>query len=279
MKQIAITGASGYIGKHVIDAINKRGHKSIKVIYPRDCLQKSGDFIEVDILNITSDEVVDKFSGIDAVIHLAWTAGFNHHDPSHLQNVNKHLAFIENLMLAGVKNISVAGTMHEIGYYVGEIDSNTACNPINPYGIAKNFLRQACLYLANKYNVNLKWLRMYYILGDDISSNSIFSKILKAEINDQETFPLNSGEMLYDFINVNDLAQQIAMASEQELINGIINCCSGKPVSLRTTVEKFIFENELKIKPEYNVFPSREYDSPAIWGNSKIINELTKNVQ
>lgn len=277
MNKIAVTGASGYIGRHVVKSIVDNRCQAVSVIYSSDAIKVDENQIEMDVLNVSRDDVIKHFSNVDAVIHLAWQSGFNHHDECHLNNVAKHLNFIENLMVAGVKNISVAGTMHEIGYYIGEIDSATPCNPINPYGIAKNFLRQASIYLAQKYNVSLKWLRMYYILGDDINSNSIFSKILKAESEQKETFPLNSGEMLYDFINVNALAQQIYVATNQNKISGIINCCSGKPISLRTTVENFIAENNLRIKPQYNVFPSREYDSPAVWGSSKSINELMNN--
>ncbi|WP_024553486.1 NAD-dependent epimerase/dehydratase family protein [Franconibacter helveticus 513] len=278
MNKIAVTGASGYIGKHVVKSIIANGHQPISVVYPNKFIEKNEKLIDMDILSATKEDVINTFSNIDAVIHLAWQSGFNHHDDCHLNNVIHHLKFLEYLMMAGVKNISVAGTMHEIGYYVGEIDSTTPCNPINPYGIAKNFLRQASLYLAERYDVKIKWLRMYYILGDDINSNSIFSKILKAEQDHKETFPLNSGEMLYDFINIDTLAQQIVVAATQEKVTGVINCCSGKPISLKTTVEKFIKDNDLKIKPQYNVFPSREYDSPAVWGSSRIINELMHNV-
>ena len=71
--------------------------------------------------------------------------------------------------------------------------------------------------------------------------------------------------MLYDFIDIQDLAQQIEekISSKEQ---GIFNCCSGKPKSLRTAVEEFILQHNLKIKPKYNVFPSRPYDSMAVWG-------------
>ena len=36
----------------------------------------------------------------------------------------------------------------------------------------------------------------------------------------------------------------------------------------------FLKENNLKIKLEYGVYPDREYDSPAIWGNNDIISKI-----
>lgn len=273
MTRIAVTGAQGYIGRHVVASLEERGHDVLRIIHPAST-GTDENVVKLDILNASSQELSTALEGVESVVHLAWQAGFNHNDPSHLQNVMGHIEFINNLASAGIKDISIAGTMHEIGYHVGEVNENTACNPTNPYGIAKNFLRQVCFNLASKNDLSIKWLRMYYITGDDRHSNSIFTKILLAEDEGKKTFPLNSGEMLYDFINVEELGLQIATAALQNEVTGIINCCSGKPVSLRTAVERFIKENGLSIKPEYNVFPSRSYDSPAVWGGSQKIQKI-----
>ena len=107
--------------------------------------------------------------------------------------------------------------------------------------------------------------------------NSIFSKILQKEDEGAKTFPFTTGKNKYDFINIEILAEMISKASLQTDITGIINCCSGKPVSLKEKVESFLKENNLKIKLEYGVFPDRAYDSPTIWGNNNIISEIMKN--
>ncbi|ELR65066.1 UDP-glucose 4-epimerase [Photobacterium marinum] len=265
---IAITGANGYIGRNVVRNLVESGHNVISLVHPNDEIHRFLDgsrVIKTDIFSLAAQDCIDIFSDVDCLLHLAWQAGFNHHDPSHIQNVVKHFNFIDHVTNSGVKNISVAGTMHEIGYYVGEIDANTPCNPSNPYGIAKNFLRQALITHSEKKHFNLQWLRFYYITGDDKHSNSIFGKILRAAEDGKSTFPLNSGEMLYDFIDINELSEKIKIRIESG-VSGIFNCSSGKPKSLRTAVEQFIEKHKLTIKPEYNVFPAREYDSMAIWG-------------
>lgn len=275
--KVAITGASGYIGRHVVLRASEVGCEVLGICYPNVADELSLPNVQMKTLNIleaTQEEVNQVFEGQDACLHLAWQAGFNHQDPSHIANVLKHYYFIEKLINAGIKNISIAGTMHEIGYHVGEVNANTPCNPINPYGIAKNFLRQAVSALCDKNGVTLKWLRMFYITGDDEKSNSIFSKILAAEARGDERFPLNSGEMLYDFISIGDLATQLVDAATDFEFSGIINCCSGKPISLRNAVENFIATKQLKIRPEYNVFPHRPYDSYAIWGETRSIQAI-----
>ncbi len=143
------------------------------------------------------------------------------------------------------------------------------------YGIAKNSLRQSLELLAKDDEIVLQWLRGYYIIGDDLKSNSIFSKITKAEMEGKAKFPFTTGKNKYDFISIEGLAEQIVAASTQTEIKGIINCCSGNPISLAQRVEEFIKENNFKIKLEYGVFPDRKYDSPAVWGdNTKIQNIL-----
>ena len=82
---------------------------------------------------------------------------------------------------------------------------------------------------------------------------------------------------MYDFITVDELAKMISMASTQEKIVGIINCCSGNPVSLADRVEQYIKEHHLRIKLDYGKYPDRSYDSPIIYGDATKINEILKN--
>ena len=82
----------------------------------------------------------------------------------------------------------------------------------------------------------------------------------------------------YDFISIEGLAEQIVAASTQTKISGIINCCSGNPISLAEKVEEFIKENNFKIKLQYGVFPDRKYDSPAVWGDNNKIQHILNSV-
>lgn len=127
------------------------------------------------------------------------------------------------------------------------------------------------LYTKDK-EVCFSWLRGYYIVGDDLRSNSIFGKLLRKAQNGEKTFPLNSGKNMYDFINIEDFCCQIMLATFSEQINGIINVCSGTPMTLGERVEQFVRENNLNITLQYGAFPDRPYDSPIVYGdNSKMI--------
>ena len=76
-----------------------------------------------------------------------------------------------------------------------------------------------------------------------------------------------------DFIDVDELANMIVAASVQDEINGIINVCTGKPMSLAERVEQFLKDKNYKIRLNYGAFPDRPYDSPGTWGDPAKINK------
>lgn len=280
MRKILVTGANGYIGHHVVSYLCDTYPQDtvLAVDFNSNKIDSRAKFLSVNLLEKADDsDLYETLNQPDTCIHLAWQDGFSHQADSHLKNISAHFQFLRNLIDHGCSNISVMGTMHEIGYYEGEINETTPCNPLSMYGIAKNALRQAIMTHCENKDISLKWLRAYYITGDDKNNKSIFAKILQMAEEGKKTFPFTSGLNKYDFIDVKDLAKYIAEASRQTVYSGIINVCSGKPMSLKDKVEEFITEKKLNIRPEYGVYPSRQYDSPAIWGNTDLINKIMRD--
>ena len=275
MSKILVTGANGYIGYHVVNKLLERNHEVIATdfAFTRD-KNKKVKYIECSLFEI--DNPYSFFCKPDICIHLAWSDGFNHNSSSHIKNLPLHYEFLVKLIDSGIKGLAVMGTMHEIGYYEGIVNENTPCNPQSLYGISKNTLRQL-LFLENKIKkFDLYWLRAFYIYGDDKSNKSIFSKVLEAARKGEKIFPFNSGKNKYDFIQIDDLAESISMVCSQSKVTGIINCCSGKPISLSDKVNEFINQNNLNIKLKYGMYPDRPYDSPAIWGDTSKIELIKK---
>ena len=273
-KSVLVTGASGYIGRHVVAKLAELGVNVVAVDVADRGIPNPADIRIGDIF--ANSEFTDSLPVCDALLHLAWQDGFVHNAPSHLANLPRHFEFVKTMSDRGVRQIAVMGTMHEIGYWEGAIDENTPCNPMSMYGIAKNALRQALSVEFRNKPIVFQWLRGFYIYGDDRFNHSVFTKILEAEAAGKETFPFTSGRNKYDFLHVEDLAARITATVLQTEVAGIVNCCSGKPLSLAEAVEEFIKSNRLKIRLQYGAFPDRPYDSPGVWGNAfkieKIIN-------
>lgn len=254
------------------------GHEVIAADFKNDDVDDRAIKINNSIFDL-GENAYRNLKEPDICLHMAWRNGFVHNSETHIKDLSAHFTFLKNMINSGIKKVAVMGTMHEIGYWEGAIDENTPCNPLSLYGIAKNALRQSLIQLTQSNNIPLYWLRAFYILGDDLCNHSLFSKIIKMEQEGQTTFPFTSGKNLYDFITVDDLATQIAMSITQDDITGIINVCTGKPVSLSEKVNEFIKANNLKIHPLYGAFPDRAYDSPGIWGDATKINEIIKNFE
>ncbi len=272
-EKILVTGAGGYIGRYVVKELCDKGMQVIAADIKADGIDSRARTICENVFS-GSEKIFEELGSPDVCIHMAWRNGFAHNSPAHMGDLSAHYTFISNMIKGGLKHLAVMGTMHEVGYYEGEIDENTPCNPISMYGIAKDALRRSTFLLAEQNNICLQWLRAFYIFGDDKHNNSIFSKLTIAAEEGKKTFPFTSGKNKYDFISVEELAGQIAAAAVQTDVDGIINCCTGKPVSLAEKVEGFIKEHGFDIKLDYGAFPDRPYDSPAIWGDTEKINKI-----
>lgn len=273
MKRVLVTGANGYIGRYVANTLLDNGYEVIAADIRFDNVDSRATYFKKSIFEL-EDDLYEQLGKPDACIHMAWQDGFVHNAPSHMEKLSQHYSFLKKLVEQGCKDITIMGSMHEVGYWEGAIKEDTPCNPLSLYGISKNALRQAMLLLAHNNNVSLKWLRAYYILGDDLHNNSIFTKLIKAAQEGKNEFPFTSGKNQYDFIDVKELGYQIAAAAAQTEISGIINTCTGEPVSLGEKVEEFIKKNNLNISLKYGAFPDREYDSPIIYGDNTKIKKI-----
>lgn len=271
-----VTGANGYIGTHVVQELLRKGYDVVACDLRFDHLPAGIETLNVDIFD-PNQNVYALAGKPDGLIHLAWRNGFQHGADSHLKDLPAHISFLKNMLEAGIQSISVMGTMHEVGYWEGAIDETSPTNPLSFYGIAKNALRQALTIMTKGQDVCFHWLRGYYIYGDDMKSNSVLAKILEADGRGQVTFPFTSGKNLCDYVSVQELGQQIVAASVQTQYQGIINCCSGHPVSLGEIAERFIQSHHLQIRLEYGKYPDRPYDSPGVWGDASIIQKIMKD--
>ena len=276
--KVLITGAAGYMGKHVVKAFLNAGHD----VYVSDFQFKGIDerATRVDVPIFSGDKDIYKQLGEpEVLVHLAWRDGFIHNSNAHMNDLSAHMTFLEDMIDGGLKYLTVMGSMHEIGYWEGAITADTPCNPMTMYGIAKNAMRQALLLYCKDKDVNLHWLRAYYIYGDDTRGSSIFAKLCQAEEDGKEEFPFTSGKNKYDFIHVDELAKQIELASVQDKVNGVINVCTGQPMTLAEKVESYIKEHDFKIRLKYGAFPDRPYDSPGEWGDATLINQIMENAK
>ena len=270
--KVLVTGANGYLGIGVVRELIKRGCEVVATDFEVNEVDTGATLMPANIFEI--DNPYEYFGKPDAVLHLAWRDGFKHQSPNHMLDLPGHYIFLEKLISAGISKVAVMGSMHEIGRYEGEINEDTPTNPLSLYGISKDALRRSIELLKMNHSFVFQWIRGFYIVSNTEKGCSIFSKLVQAEHKGDEEFPFTMGTNQYDFIPYEEMCAQMAAVVCQDKVTGIINCCSGTPVSLRDEVEKFITDNKFSIRLKYGVFPEREYDSKAVWGNTDKISAI-----
>ena len=273
--KILVTGANGYLGQGIVRIILNNGHCVVATDFNTQFVDERAERIVCNLFEV--DNPYSFFGEPDVLLHLAWRDGFVHYSSAHIDDLPKQYAFIKKMVDGGIQQVAVMGSMHEIGFFEGSINESTPCHPTTPYGIGKNALRDLTQMICKQKNIVFQWLRGYYIVGNSKFGSSIFSKITAAVDEGKTEFPFTLGQNQYDFIDYPDFCAQVAAVVGQKNEQGIINICSGKPEKLADRVERFIKENDYRIKLQYGAFPDRPYDSKAVWGNDTKIRKIMEN--
>jgi nucleoside-diphosphate-sugar epimerase len=272
--RVLISGAGGYIGRHVTRALLDQGNEVIAVGRVLDAarMDPRATLISTDIFDVT--EPFETFGRPDVCLHLAWESGFDHNSVTHMLNLSRHFRFLTELVDGGLRQLLVLGSMHEIGYFEGAISEDTPTSPQSLYGIAKDSLRRALTVYLDPGTTVFQWARCFYIYGDDEHNESIFTRILESASLGQSSFPFTSGSKRFDFISIEQLADQIGAIAQQTETSGVINCGSGVAVTLKSQVEMYISDRSLTLELEYGAYPDRPYDSPAVWAETSKIRTI-----
>ncbi len=273
--RILVTGANGYLGRGIVKQLLDLGNEVIATDFKDDLIDKRAQIICENLFEV--ENPYEYFKKPDVLLHLAWRDGFVHNSINHIDDLSNHYKFIKKMIDSKIKQVSVLGSMHEIGFYEGSVNESTPCNPQSLYGISKNALRMAIELECKNNNVIFQWLRGFYIVGNTECGCSIFSKIVQAVKRKEKEFPFTMGINQFDFLDYDTFCKYASDTISQNEINGIINICSGRPEQLSSRVERFIKENNYNIKLNYGAFPDRPYDSKAIWGDDFKIKMIERN--
>ena len=270
--KVLVTGANGYLGKGVVKELLDQGVEVIATDLRDNLIDDRATIKLADLFSI--DNPFEYFDCPDVLLHMAWRDGFVHNSDSHINDLPKHDSFLSKMLDGGLKHFAGMGSMHEVGFHEGSINENTPCNPQSMYGVSKNALRRIMELKCQEKGCVFQWLRGFYIVGNTDDGCNIFSKIVQASREGKKEFPFTKGLNQFDFLDYEDFCRYVAYAVVQSDTVGIINICSGRPEKISDRVERFIKENAFDIELQYGKFPDRPYDSKAIWGDDKKIQEI-----
>lgn len=267
--RIAVTGACGFIGRHVLAELEKQAVDVVAMLQNPAQLDLIGPGIKGVVIDIETppSNAFELLGAPDVLIHLAWGGLPNYNSLHHMEEeLPNQYRFLSGLVRSGLVSLVVAGTCFEYGMLSGPLCEALIPQPNNPYGYAKDALRRQLEFLRNFTPFAFTWARLFYPYGDGQSEKSLLPQLKKAVQRGDSFFNMSGGEQLRDFIPVTDVATMLVALALHRTDIGIVNICSGKPISVRTLVEGWIREYGWSIQLNLGYYPYPDYEPMAFWG-------------
>lgn len=275
--KVAVTGAGGFIGRHVLNALLAQPVCVVATARDKSRLADYSERVQIVELDLTSPDpnVWERLGNPDIVMHLAWGGLPNYRSLHHFDSeLPRQYAFLQRLINQGLKSLLVTGTCFEYGMQSGPLREDMATRPNNPYGFAKDALRQQLEYLKQQTPFDLTWARLFYTHGTGQAQNSLLPQLEAAVAQGAPRFNMSGGEQLRDYLPVSEIARQLVMLALKRQDPGVVNVCSGKPQSVRNLVERWIQENRWNIQLNLGYYPYPDYEPLAFWGCRRKLDAL-----
>lgn len=268
--KVAVTGARGFVGRHVIAELARRDVEVIATERPGVARERPAAanvrWVALDIAHPPADPFA-ALGNPNVLMHLAWDGLPNYRSLHHFeQELPRQYAFLGRTVRGGLQALVTVGTCFEYGQQSGPLAAALETRPDNAYGFAKDALRRELQFLQAAHPYKLTWARLFYMFGDGQPATSLFAMLKAAVAAGHRQFPMSGGEQLRDYLPVSEVARRLADLATNPGNPGPVNVCSGRPVSVRRLVEGWIERNGWSIEPKYGELPYPDHEPMAFWG-------------
>jgi nucleoside-diphosphate-sugar epimerase len=279
---VAVTGASGFVGRAVLSALASRGIRPTAVTRDRQRLSDlalDSAIVEGDI-GAPHPALIAELARHDVLLHLAWDGLPNYKSLHHLETeLPAQYRFLKAVVAAGLRSIVVTGTCFEYGMQEGRLVESAPAQPTNPYGYAKDALRRQLSFLKQETPFALTWTRLFYMYGTGQNPKSIYSQLAAAVERGDDHFDMSAGEQIRDYLPIEAVAERLVQLTLLGREAGIVNICSGQPRSMRGIVESWLRDNGWRITLRLGKYAYPDYEPFAFWGSAEkfrdILNDKT----
>lgn len=270
-KTLLLTGATGFLGSHLLEALLREGHHVIVLKRSTSDTWRIEHLLE-QCISYNVDQIpleeIFKLHQIDCIIHLA-TFYKKAHLASDIDlmfdaNVTFPTKLLDLAVAHGIKSFINTGTFFEYDPSILPISEANPIKTFNLYAKSKLAFEQILKSYADEGKIKASTLKIFSPYGPKDDTNKLIPFIVSKALKN-EPISLSEGFQKLDFIYAGDIAQaylktlaQIDTFSEYESFN----IGSGNPYSVREVVT--ILE-ELRGMPLQKTWgPPSTVDSPVI---------------
>lgn len=245
MKKAVITGATGSIGRAIIDKLvsedievtvlcRKDSKRAAEI--PNNRLIKKICCSLDEIKNFVPDK-----TDYDVFYHLAWdgtTGTARDNADLQIKNIEYTLDAVDLAKRMGCRKFIGAGSQAEYGLCDKPLTPNTPTFPFTGYGMAKLAAGQLSRLKCRNLGIGHAWIRILSVYGKFDPENSVIkSAIRKFTANEKAEF--SKGEQLWDFLSSTDAANAFYLVGCDKENNEKTYCLgSGKSAPLKYYIEK-----------------------------------------
>ena len=248
MSTVLLTGATGFVGRHIHRHLITNGHDVRTVLRPGSSSRlampvPSGKITETpDLFAEDQDWWARVCEGVDAVIHSAWYVEPRHYldSPENAVCVAGSLELARGATKAGVKHFVGIGTCMEYRLPSAQLHIDAPVGPSNFYSICKLGLYHMLREWHGLHDVLFSWCRIFYLYGEGEHPDRLVP-YLRRSLAAGEVAKLSSGDQLRDYLDVSDAGAMIAGIVDTGQA-GVINICSGEQTTIRAFVESIAHE-------------------------------------
>jgi GDP-4-dehydro-6-deoxy-D-mannose reductase len=225
MADVLVTGASGFIGRHLVARLRNARHTV------REVDSQSGD--------IAAGSTWASFPDAEVVIHLAgktfvpdsWTdpAGFFRTNVSgticaleYCRTRQSQLIFISSYLYGPPESLPISES--------AKLQAN------NPYALSKKLAEEACRFYSDFYEMSITILRPFNIYGPGQNPKFLIPSIIQ-QVFKETDLNVKDLEPRRDYLYIDDLTDAFAKAIENPQRFGIFNIASGTSHSVREVIE------------------------------------------
>jgi UDP-glucuronate 4-epimerase len=234
-----VTGAAGFIGSHLVEALRADGHEVVAVdcftdYYDPALKEENAAGFDVSRLDLANDELA--LDGFDGVFHLAGQPGvrasFDDFDVYVRRNIVATHKVFERAARSGVRVVfaSSSSVYGDAERYPTPEDA--APRPISPYGITK----LACEHLAYAYKLDAVLLRYFTVYGPRQRPDMAFARVVDALARGSSFELYGDGSQSRSFTYVRDAVAATIAAMERAPARALYNVGGGTEATMREAI-------------------------------------------